>query len=362
VKSRHAYPVDVFEWCSRNVSSADFRHIAVRGKVRKSERLFRAAVSAFCALTRPGRREIAQFEDLTLSLFHLQPKEAKRFAAAALSDAVEAPNQLIRRLCEEPVDVAAPLLIRSPALTDIELIALIGRHGLPHARAIARRAELHPSIAALIRILESQQPASEIVEETVMPQQSAAREIVVEPKAAIVPTPAPATPRKHIDAGAAAERMRDRLRGLMVPASTGNPSPTEMSNRLNTYARLKLTVLTGNPAFFQTALADALEIDFTLARTITESGGYTSLASALKSLDLSDDQAFLITAAVFPNFFSHAESVRLFVERYQLLHREAAREMVRGWRAESAARSFLRTTPAADNSDAATLRQKLKAS
>lgn len=343
-----------------NVSSADFRHIAVRGKVRKSERLFRAAVSAFCALTRPGRREIAQFEDLTLSLFHLQSKEAKRFAAAALSDVIETPNQLIRRLCEEPVDVAAPLLIRSPALSDIELIALIGRHGLPHARAIATRAGLHPSIAALIRILEAQQPASETIEETVMPLR--AREIAVEQMPRPAPAPVLAPQPKRIDAGAAAERMRDRLRGMMAPATAGNPTQTEVANRLNTYGRLKLTVLTGNPAFFQTALADALEIDFALARNITESGGYTSLASALKSLDLSDDQAFLITAAVFPNFFSHAESVRLFVERYQLLHREAAREMVRGWRAKSAARSFLRTTPTADNSDAVTARQKLKAS
>ena len=35
----------------------------------KAERLFRAAVTAFCSLTRPSRREIAQLEDLTLPLY-----------------------------------------------------------------------------------------------------------------------------------------------------------------------------------------------------------------------------------------------------------------------------------------------------
>lgn len=338
------------------MSSADFRHIAVKGKVQKSERLFRAAVSAFCALTRPGRREILQLEDLTLPLFDLQPRDSKRFAAAALSDAAQTMNRLIRRLCDEPVDIAAPLLIRSATLSDIDLIALVGRHGLPHARAIARRDDLHPSIASLIRILEVQQPRpDDQAEEPAMLHR------VRTPDAEPAIQPQPSAPPR--DVGAAAERMRDRLRGFMAPAATVGPTATELDNHKRTYARLKLTVLTGNSAFFQTALADALEIDFSLARSMTESGGYTSLAAALKTLDLSDDQAFLIVAAVFPTFFSHAESVRLFVERYQLMHREAAREMLRGWRAESAARSFLRTQPEADNSDAAPAAvQRLKVS
>ena len=121
------------------VSSADFRDIAVKGRVHRSERLFRAAVSAFCALTRPGRSEIAQFEELGLRLIETQSRDAKRFAAAALSDAAQSSNALIHRLCDESVDICAPLLIRCRVLTDIDLIALVGRHGLPHARAIARR-------------------------------------------------------------------------------------------------------------------------------------------------------------------------------------------------------------------------------
>ncbi|WP_204279817.1 hypothetical protein, partial [Serratia marcescens] len=64
------------------MSSSDFRHIAVRMETGKAERLFRAAISAFCSLPRPSRREIAQLEDLALPLFDDTPNEALRFGAA----------------------------------------------------------------------------------------------------------------------------------------------------------------------------------------------------------------------------------------------------------------------------------------
>lgn len=322
--------------------------------MQRSERLFRAAVSAFCALTRPGRSEIAQFEELGLRLFDAQPKDAKRFAAAALSDAAQTSNALIHRLCDESVDVSAPLLIRCKALTDIDLIALIGRHGLSHARAIARRDHLHPTIAALIRALEAQHAhVNEQIEEAPMlrdirPQRPTLE--LVQPASASAQPPVAPQPQPS---GEAAERMRDRLRGFMVPAARlPGPAAPETGHREKIFARLKMTALTGNPAFFQTALADALDIEFSIARDITTSGGYSSLIAALKSVGLNDEQAYLITSAIYPTFFSHAEAVRLFVERYQLLHREAALEMLRGWRAETAARHFLRAQPpVASNSD-----------
>lgn len=322
--------------------------------MHKSERLFRAAVSAFCALTRPSRRELVQFEELTLQLFDAQSKDSKRFAAAALSDAAQSSNALIHRLCDESVEVCAPLLIRCKALSDIDLIALIGRHGLPHARAIARRDHLHSTIAALIRALEAQQtPASQENEEPPMLRENRTQRPTLELVQSSGAEAPAANPGQPVESGVAAERMRDRLRGFMVPAAQlPGPAQAETGHREKIFARLKMTALTGNPAFFQTALADALDIEFSIARDIATSGGYTSLIAALKSFGLNDEQAFLITSAIYPTFFSHAESVRLFVERYQLLHREAALEMLRGWRAETAARHFLRVQPpAAGNSD-----------
>ncbi|TJV76238.1 MAG: DUF2336 domain-containing protein [Mesorhizobium sp.] len=270
-----------------SVSSSDFRHIAIRTEAGKAERLFRAAVSA-----------------------------------------------------EEPVEIAAPLLTRSNALSDIDLIALIGRHGLPHARAIARRKELNATIAHLIRALEKPTLVNTRPPETVT-------------KIAPVKPAASATEDNRPDPGVSEESARRRLRSMMRPA--GESAAVNLFLGQPTYLKLRETALTGNLAFFQTALADALDIDFATARSITEQSGYAALLAALKALDLSEDRAFLIAVAVHPGEFPHPQAIRLFLDRYRLLHREAALDKVRAWKAETLSRAIrgnaIETGRHASNSD-----------
>ncbi|MER8747126.1 MULTISPECIES: hypothetical protein [unclassified Mesorhizobium] len=321
------------------MSASDFRQIAIRTESGKAERLFRAAVSAFCSLTRPSRREIAQLEDLTLPLFDSVPVESRRYVAAALSECEYAPAALVRRLCEEPVDVCAPLLVRSRALGDIDLIALIGRHGLPHARAIARRKDLNPTIAQLIKALEKPTLVRVRQPEPIADVAGADAEA-----AAAAPS-APKLP------GSAAETARRRLRSMML--AEGEATSVNPFAGSATYSKLRETALTGNAAFFQTALADALDIDFSTARSLTEHSSYVSLLAALRALDLSEDRAFLIVVAVYPREFPHPQAIRIFLDRYRLLHHEAALDKVRGWKAETLSRAVRGNTPVAANGDQA---------
>ncbi len=295
-------------------------------------------MSAFCSLTRPSRREIAQLEDLTLPLFDSVSVESRRYVAAALSECEYAPAGLVRRLCEEPVDVCAPLLVRSRALGDIDLIALIGRHGLPHARAIARRKDLNPTIAQLIKALE--RPTLVRVR-----QPEPIAEAAVDSAEAVPAKPDERTP------GSAAENARRRLRTMMLPdGETTSVNPFVGSS---TYGKLRETALTGNAAFFQTALADALDIDFSTARALTEHSSYLSLLAALRALDLSEDKAFLITVAVYPREFPHPQAIRIFLDRYRLLHHEAALDKVRGWKAETLSTAIRGNVHVAANADQA---------
>ncbi|MGX5840578.1 hypothetical protein ACWGTI_07650 [Mesorhizobium sp. ArgA1] len=321
------------------MSASDFRQIAIRTESGKAERLFRAAVSAFCSLTRPSRREIAQLEDLTLPLFDSVSVESRRYVAAALSECEYAPAALVRRLCDEPVDVCAPLLVRSRALSDIDLIALIGRHGLPHARAIARRKDLHPTIAQLIKALEKPTLVRVRQPEPIAkaPGDSA------EPAAA-----APSPPKLP---GSAAESARHRLRAMML--AEGEATSVNPFVGSATYGKLRETALTGNAAFFQTALADALDIEFSRARALTEQSSYVSLLAALRALDLSEDRAFLIAVAVYPREFPHPQAIRIFLDRYRLLHHDAALEKLRGWKAETLSRAVSGNAPVAANADQA---------
>jgi len=312
------------------VSSSDFRQIAIRTESGKAERLFRAAVSAFCSLTRPSRREIGQLEDLTLPLFDDVSVESRRYVAAALSECEYAPAALVRRLCEEPVDIAAPLLIRSRAVSDIDLIALIGRHGLPHARAIARRKDLNPTIADLIRVLE--RPTLVRVRDP---------EVSAPTKPAAAPVNAQAaedSATRQQAPGIAAENARRRLRSMMRTGDEALAARVDAFPGSDTYVKLRETALTGNAAFFQTALADALDIDFSTARSLTANQSYSSLLAALRSLDLSEDRAFLITVAIYPSLFPHPQAIRTYLDRYRLLHRDVALDKVRVWKAETVSR------------------------
>lgn len=300
------------------MSSSDFRQITHKTDARRAERLFRAAVSAFCSLTRPSRREIVQLEDLALPLFESVSVESRRYVAAALSECPTPPTALVRRLCDEPVDVAAPLLIRSSALSDVDLIALIGRHGYPHARAIARRRGLNPIIAGLVAALDRRANAAAAPEAAVA--------------STVTPSPEPETAVPEALNADAAETTRQALRTMMAPSSDRDaPTPAAVP-----FETLRDAALTGNPALLQTALADALGVDFAATAGMVSASGYAWLLAGLRALDLREEQAFLITAAAFPAEISNAEAVRLFLMRFRLLHPDVALDRIRAWQARAA--------------------------
>ncbi len=305
------------------MSASDFRQLTVKDKASKAERLFRASITAFCSLTRPSRRDATQLQDLTLPLLDRIPAEARRYAAAVLSECPALPPDLVKRLCEDSIDVAAPLLIKSAALSDIDLIALIGRHGEGHARAIGRRQDLHPTVAALAAAVEKtaqDRPAA--------PKPATPVAIAFGPQQQVAPAEDDG-PRS----GEAAENTRRRLRAMMVPAGTR----IDPLRGVSTFAKLRETALTGNLVFFQTALADALEAPLHAARMITGDTSQGMLAEALLSLGLTEEQAFVVAAAVRPERFSHAESIRLFLTRYRLLHPDVATTRTRTLVSESVA-------------------------
>ncbi|MEW6633715.1 MAG: hypothetical protein AB1440_22820, partial [Pseudomonadota bacterium] len=66
----------------------------------------------------------------------------------------------------------------------------------------------------------------------------------------------------------------------------------------------------------------------------------------------SEDRAFLITVAVYPGEFPHPQAIRLFLDRYRLLHREAALDKVRAWKAETLSRAIRGNAPDAERRDA----------
>ena len=151
--------------------------------------------------------------------------------------------------------------------------------------------------------------------------------------------------------GQAAEETRQKLRSIMLADKLAGEEALNPSAKSGVYAKLRETALTGNAAFFQTALADALGIDFTTVRALMSSSNDAMLLTALRALDIGEDKAFLIAVAVFPSHFPHPQAIRLFFDRYRVLHCEAAAERVREWKAEAASQAIVEARRARANSD-----------
>lgn len=302
--------------------SADFRRIAVKDGRGRSERLFRAAVSAYCSLTRPTRRDAAQLDDLVAPLYAEVSAEAKRFAAAVLSDAAIVPPGLVALLAEEAVEVATPLLLRSPVFSDVQLLALISRHGPGHARAIAARNGLHPTIAALTTMIAARLPGDASTDQgsPVAPDNDS------QPQETLTMLPE----RRSFAKPRSEEEARRALRDMMRPAHMHDRSDED-----RIYHRLRDTALTGMAALFHTVLADCFELDIRTAQAIASPSGYAPLMAALRALGLHAEQAFVIVSAVQPDAFPHPEAIRLFLERYRLLEMDEAIERIRALKADA---------------------------
>jgi uncharacterized protein (DUF2336 family) len=282
------------------VITADFRQIAFEETPQRREGLFRASISAFSNITRPSRNEIAQIDDLAMGLYDSVSREGRHYAASVLSKCDDVPSRLLARLANEPVDISAPILIGSRVLSDVDLIGLISRHGLPHARVIARRKNINPVILDLIRLLNVK-AAHEQAE-----RQSRTRVT-----------------------GPVLDEVRDQLRSLVSHGARPNTGA-------DTYRTLRNAALVPAPDAFPRALSRILDITEHRAEQLSDANTYSDLLIGLKSLDLSEEQAFFIVAALYPAEISYDAAIRLFVERYSAISLDEALRYVEAWRRQDA--------------------------
>ncbi|WP_295806161.1 hypothetical protein [uncultured Nitratireductor sp.] len=196
-------------------------------------------------------------------------------------------------------------MIRSPALSDVDLIDLIARHGSAHARVIGRRTELHPAIAALIRALSAQTDMSA----------------------------SGATPVENpVEAD-----VRNRLRLIMRAANSQSSHVRQVENPAlpgaeKAAATLRAAAFSSEPGALERALSSVLGIPVEAAREITEFPTYGELIVALKALAFDDAAAFLLTAIVFPGLFVQRSAIGFFLERYRSLAPASAHQKLRDWR------------------------------
>lgn len=117
----------------------------------KRRELLREVTDLFFA-TAPGhgRSEIEAFDGVLLKLAADMEAEVRAELSGRMADAERPPMGLVRTLAADEADVAAPLLIRSTALGEADLLALARHRGQEHLRLISRRSDLTVAVADVI--------------------------------------------------------------------------------------------------------------------------------------------------------------------------------------------------------------------
>lgn len=261
-----------------------------QAKKSKADDLLAAAISAFAGLTRPGRHDMQQLEDLVTPLLQCATPRGKRHAANALAQVEEAPRQVVLALAHEPVEISAPLLLRSPLLRPGDLIDLIGKNGLPHARAIARRQSGDTLLQSVLRSF-----ADPVIDRTLTLQEKLAN-IESDP----------------LDASALSSSQ----------------------NLVHGFDHLIDMALQADRQFFRRMLADILDLSIEQTEIIIGQWPGSPLPIALNALGLSGAECFLVMTAVLGTVKTDRAGLQAFVQFYNSIDPEKSMVIIRRWKAE----------------------------
>jgi uncharacterized protein (DUF2336 family) len=309
-----------------------YRSLENQGAETRKDDILRAAVCAFVALTQPSKRDCNQIEDLALSILPYTSEATKRFVAAALSHSKDAPNALVKRLCEEPSDICAPLLLKSPVLQTVDLVLLAGTKSREHARIISKRDHLPNSVIEALALLDDPVAQARVTYGHVSKVADLAK--------------AQQTNLKPVSADEARERLRE-IMGATFNKVGFEILPEEQHDRAHprqhgSQDRLVKLALHDEEAVYATAVADLSGLPFAHVLKLVRRTSSGELATLLKALDIDSHAAFVMCAVFYPAIASSRSEIRLFLKRLANLGLEQAREIVRGWKASEISAVFHR--------------------
>ena len=93
---------------------------------------------------------LAIYDDVLVRLADMVEEEALIFVAEKLAPLAYAPQRMVRRLANEPIQVARPVLENSDVLSDEDLVEIAQSHTEDHRDAIAGRHRVAPQVSAAI--------------------------------------------------------------------------------------------------------------------------------------------------------------------------------------------------------------------
>jgi len=125
--------------------------LALEGTDEARQRLF-AQVSELVVTNLEQRtdRELAIFSEVIIKLYDVGSANDRARLAQKLAAQVSTPVQLARKIAEDEVNVAMPVLAHCPVFSQEDLLNFVERLSNPHLQVIARRTDLSPDVSDVI--------------------------------------------------------------------------------------------------------------------------------------------------------------------------------------------------------------------
>jgi uncharacterized protein (DUF2336 family) len=117
---------------------------------RRRELLREVTDLFFLGVDGHGPAEMSLFDDVLTTLCGEMEVEVQAALADRMAEAERAPRALVRTLAAAPIAVAEPLLNRSPALSEADLLHVVSTQGQDHLRAVSTRPGLTAAVSDVI--------------------------------------------------------------------------------------------------------------------------------------------------------------------------------------------------------------------
>jgi uncharacterized protein (DUF2336 family) len=287
-----------------------------------------ATVTGFEGLRRPRRTDLKQFSELFDPLFSASSDEARRQAAAALSQCQHVPPSVALQIGNAPISIAAIFLTRSTSIDDATLLQIIRTQGQPHATAIARRDNL--SVHLVDALVERRHTAAAPAMTTVaaMPAFPAARAADEAPQRQPEAMAQDMTTAKLLRE----EKLRSDLKLLArVPQKTAPALPViEPLDPLHE-ALLVRFARSGEANLFAASLSAALSSTPELGERILLDISGQQLATTLTALDMHADDSLFVLSAFYPDLGERLGGTTRGEALLASLTAETCRTRVQAW-------------------------------
>lgn len=291
----------------------------------------------------------------------------------SLSQVRNAPLGLLRRLASDDISIAEPILTRSKALSESDLIHIVKTQGQDHLRAISQREEVSENVSGVIVDRGDDRTLHTLLSNDGARLSRASNETVVQRAQAnpalhevVVNRPDMPIDLMNDMYFVVESRLRERIvaenakldpamveqalakgRNKIAVAYGSFPADYEAISAdiaaLRSSARLTPALLAKymrdpNPTYFLVALSQMADLDFLTARHLVEKKEIDGIAIACKAADL--DRALFLTYVMIilsdhPNAMGKASE---YGQLYTKLPRDTAQRTIRFWslrRAES---------------------------